>query len=381
MTDWKSSLRSDPMPWLLENGCAAIRYRTLVELLDLPRDHPDVQAAKHEMQDYGPALKLEKSQRKDGTWGGRIHASDPKKFETCTENGILQLFEYGWNRDQKAVRLAAKVLRQYLTQKKDVPMFEFAKIVKADERRETYYRWFLRNLALGLLVRAGYEEEKNRTAVMELLDACAGFVDDPISRNPTEEIGASHPLIRFEAWKRGYVFFPDLYALRVFAWSPWLLRGEMAKMRLKKLFDYVLSEPYQRLAPELGLIRTAKGAFTRGGGLRVRSIDHYEKHGNIDELLVALELLARLGLVNRYPVLIGHMEWLQSQQAKDGRWNLSTKLWNDGSLWSQLLRVEKDWRSPVRKEADMTFRVLLILKNQWERQMSMLDRREDGYPF
>jgi hypothetical protein len=29
----------------------------------------------------------------------------------------------------------------------------------------------------------------------------------------------------------------------------------------------------------------------------------------------------------------------------------------------------------------MTFRLLLIMKNQWERQMQMLDRRDDGYPI
>ena len=33
----------------------------------------------------------------------------------------------------------------------------------------------------------------------------------------------------------------------------------------------------------------------------------------------------------------------------------------------------------ARKEADLTFRVLLILKYQWERQIRMLDRRDDGY--
>ena len=36
MTDWRSSLRSDPTPWLLDNASAPIRYRVLTELLDLP---------------------------------------------------------------------------------------------------------------------------------------------------------------------------------------------------------------------------------------------------------------------------------------------------------------------------------------------------------
>jgi hypothetical protein len=268
-----------------------------------------------------------------------------------------------------------------MTQKKDLKLFELAKAVKADEPRRVYYRWFLRNMSLGLLIRAGYTEERSRLGVLELLDLTAGFVDNPISRNPTEEIGAALPLIRQDAWNRGYAFLPDVHVTTVLAWSPWLLDGEMAKMRLKKIYDYVLSQTYQDLAPDLGLIRTAKGTFTRGHGIALRPVEHYQKNGNVDELLMHLESFARLGLINRYPVLMAQLEWLQSLQGKDGKWNLPTKLINDSSRWANLLRVEKDWRSPARKEADLTFRMLLILKYQAERQVRMLDRRDDGYPI
>ena len=84
---------------------------------------------------------------------------------------------------------------------------------------------------------------------------------------------------------------------------------------------------------------------------------------------------------NRYPILMAQLEWMQSMQGKDGKWNLPTKLINDNSRWTNLLRVEKDWRSPTRKEADMTFRMLLIMRHQWERQIRMLDRRDDAYPI
>ncbi len=381
MTDWKSSLRADATPWLLETACPPIRYRTLTELLDKDKDDPLVQQARADMLAYAPALKLQRTQRRDGTWGGRIHAADPRKFESCLENGLTALYEIGWQRDSKPVRQAAATLRSFLTSKKDLKFFEFAKVVKADEKRERYYRWFLRVLALGLLIRGGYQEEKTRTAVLELLELCSGFVDDPVSRNPTEEIGASHPLIRAAAWKRDYPFLPDVLLTRVFAFSPWLLDGELAKMRLKKIFDYVLSETYQRLAPELGLVRTAKGTFLKGGGLRVRPIDFYQKHGNLDELLVHMELLARLGLLNRYPLLMSHLEWVHAQQGRDGHWALPSKLLSESSRFTALIRLEKDWRSPARKEADLTFRMLLILKYQWERQVRMLDRRDDGYPI
>lgn len=379
MTDWKSALRSDPTPWLLENACAPIRYRVLTELLDRSKEDPDVVKTRQEVLAYGPALVWQRKQRKDGTWGGRLHAGDPRKFELSLENVLALLYEMGWGRDSRTVKQAAATLRAYLTSKKDLKFFEFAKLVKADERRERYYRWELRILALGLLIRGGYTDDRSRLAVLELLDLCAGFVDDPISRNPVEEIGASHPLLRASAWKRDYLFLPDLAILRVFAFSPWLLDGELAKMRLKKISDYVMSETYQRLAPDLGLVRTAKGSFLKGGGLRIRPVDFYQKHGNLDELLVNMEIFARLGLLNRYPQLMAHLEWWHGQQEKEGRWNLAAKLLNESSRWTALIRLEKDWRSPARKEADLTFRVLLILKFQWERQIRMLDRRDDGY--
>ena len=142
MTDWKSSLRSDPIPWLLENACASIRYRVLTELLDLGRDDLKVQEVRKEMLTYSVAKQLERTQRKDGTWGGSIHAGDSKKYQPSLENGMWRLSELGWDRETKVVRNAAKVIRPFLTAKKDLKFFEFAKSVKADPARERYYRWF-----------------------------------------------------------------------------------------------------------------------------------------------------------------------------------------------------------------------------------------------
>jgi hypothetical protein len=381
MTDWKSALRFDPIPWLLETACPSIRYRVLTELLGLGRDDQDVQKLRNEVLEYKPALQLQRTQRKDGTWGGFIHAGNPGKYQPSIENGLLRLYGYGWKRETRTVMNAAKTLRPFLTAKKELKFFEFSKSVKADSRRERYYRWFMRILALGLLIRAGYVEERSRHAVLEVLDLTAGFVDNPVSRNPVEEIGANMPLIRSAAFNRGYPFIPDYYTLRVFAHSPWLLQGELAKMRLKKVSDYIMSNTYQATTPHLGLVRTSKGSFPKGDGIAIRSLDEYQKQGRVDELLTQLELFARLGLINRYPLLMSHLAWLQSQQGKNGRWNLSTKMISDSSRWTTLLRIETDWRSPARKESDLTFRMLLILKHQWEAQISMLDRRDDGYPI
>ena len=113
MTDWKSSLRYDPTSWLLENACASIRYRVLTELLDRPKEDPDVQKSRAELLAYAPALKLQRTQRKDGTWGGHVHAGDARKLEPSLENGLSLLYEMGWTRDSKPVKQGAAVLRTF----------------------------------------------------------------------------------------------------------------------------------------------------------------------------------------------------------------------------------------------------------------------------
>ena len=57
MTDWKSAMRADPIPWLLETACAPIRYRVLTELLDRGRDDLEVQKIRQEALAYPEALR------------------------------------------------------------------------------------------------------------------------------------------------------------------------------------------------------------------------------------------------------------------------------------------------------------------------------------
>ena len=78
MTDWKSSLRSDPIPWLLETASPPIRYRVLTELLGLGRDDLDVQKARADVLAYGPAAQLKRTQRSEGlpSFAGKINYTD-----------------------------------------------------------------------------------------------------------------------------------------------------------------------------------------------------------------------------------------------------------------------------------------------------------------
>lgn len=382
MADWKSPMRADPSEWLVLNASAPIKYRLLTELHALTVNDPNVAKLKAEVMKWPPAKTELRYQRQDGTWGGRITAGDPKKAERTTEKVLVSLFELTWDRDVKEIRKAVKPLKELLTRKKEIPLHEFKPDVKQDPVRERHALWLLRIVALGLLLRAGYlEDRKLLDTVADFLDRVMSFVADPVSRHPVEHVGVGLPQFRREALRDGYCFIPDIHLLRVFAWCPPLLDALRARGALKKIFDYVLSPDYQELGAELGAIRTVRGAIPRGGGIQLRPIEEYLEAGNLDELLHLLEQFARLGLINRYPQLMSYVEWLMAQQEKDGKWDLPAKYFGAKPLYGAWTRLERDWKSPNRRIADVTFRIMVVLKYQWERQMKMLDRGLDMYGY
>lgn len=42
MGDWKSLLKADPTDWLLEKDSSSVRYFTLTDILERPKNHPEV---------------------------------------------------------------------------------------------------------------------------------------------------------------------------------------------------------------------------------------------------------------------------------------------------------------------------------------------------
>lgn len=380
MADWKSPMRADPSEWLVVNSCEPIRYRVLTELHSLTDADPNVASLRQEVRSWAAAKKELRYIRQDGSWGGKIHSDGPKDNDRTTEKTLWGFYELGWDREFKEIRAAAKLLKGYLTQKKEMPLFEFKTDVKQDPVRERLVVWFLRTVALGLLVRGGWESEK-RVAdwTNDVLMRVASFVSDPISRNPVEHVGVGLPMIKRNAMDDGYCFIPDLYVLRLLAHTPSLLESIRVRVQLKKIFDYVLSEAYQELGPELGAIRTVRGPTPRGHGIMLRPVEEYVESGNLEELLYLLECFARLGLINRYPVLMSYVDWLLQHQEKDGRWDLPTKYFGSKPLYLSWMKIEKDWKSTDRRISDVTFRIMVILKYQWERQIKMLDRGADLY--
>jgi len=68
MRDWKSKLKADPTEWLLEKENPAIRYGTLVDILDKPPHDQAVQEAQTAIPNHPPVAELLASQKEGGYW-------------------------------------------------------------------------------------------------------------------------------------------------------------------------------------------------------------------------------------------------------------------------------------------------------------------------
>jgi len=76
--------------WLLESPTATIRYRTLRELLDLPSDHSDCQAAYEAIQTTGAVPAILNQQVESGHWKYPQHYYTPKFTSTHWSMMLLE---------------------------------------------------------------------------------------------------------------------------------------------------------------------------------------------------------------------------------------------------------------------------------------------------
>jgi len=108
MSSWRSLLKADPIPWLLERSDPAVRALTLRHLLDRgPRD-AELREARQDAMSSPPISTILKGQRPEGAWPG----PDLKQWNASKYKGThwsnLLLVEYGADPNDPRVRRGAR---------------------------------------------------------------------------------------------------------------------------------------------------------------------------------------------------------------------------------------------------------------------------------
>jgi len=65
---WLDGVHSNPIPWLLEDGNPAVRFRTLVDLLDVPQADAEAMAARKAIENSKPVARILEAQWPEGYW-------------------------------------------------------------------------------------------------------------------------------------------------------------------------------------------------------------------------------------------------------------------------------------------------------------------------
>ena len=111
---WHSQLRDDPVTWLLEPDAPGVRYLALRDLMDLPFDDPELQAAQRLAHTKGPIATILEAMHPNGYWAEPGSGYLPKYRSTVWSLIALAQLGASVTADERIARACAYFLDQAL---------------------------------------------------------------------------------------------------------------------------------------------------------------------------------------------------------------------------------------------------------------------------
>ncbi len=115
MQDWRQLLNGDPLPWLLEPECPAVRHLALQLLLERSEDDPEVVDARDRAMNSDPIASILANQHPEGYWVKPGHGYSPKY--TGTIWSIIFLDQLGANGTDVRVQAGCEYVLSHATTK------------------------------------------------------------------------------------------------------------------------------------------------------------------------------------------------------------------------------------------------------------------------
>jgi len=327
MSQWKSKLNADPLPWLLEpdKENPGVRYFALRDLLDRLADDPELRAAQVDVMRSGPVPAILEAQEPDGYWIKPGPGYAPKYRGTVWS--VLFLAQLGADGRDERIRRAV----DYVLSHTQAESGGFA----CNGRPSTSIHCLWGNMVRAMLDLSVWGEERLDNAI------------DALARSITGD--------GYEWYRKGGVQAPGFVCSANYGlpcgWGAiralWALNGIPAAERtpavqaaIKASVDFLLSYnvaqanyPFQE--------RISSSWFKFGYPL-----------GYVTDVLLNLEVLAEAGY-GADPRLQEAVDLVLSKQDGQGRWKLEYSY--KGKLWSD---VEKKGQ-PSKW---VTLRALRVLK-------------------
>jgi hypothetical protein len=101
--EFKKYLKGDPIPWLLEESDPSVRYFTLKDVLEKPKDDPDMIRVQKRIMEEGPVPAILSKQNEGGYWGKQADFYERSKYKGTVWSFIL-LSELGADGQDPRIR-------------------------------------------------------------------------------------------------------------------------------------------------------------------------------------------------------------------------------------------------------------------------------------
>jgi hypothetical protein len=344
MNDWRAPLKQNPIAWLLQSEDASIRYYTLTDLLDIPRDDPQVIAARQAIGQSTVVAHILSRQKPGGWWGKPEDFYERSKYKGTVWNLIL-LAELGMDGQDPRMQQAGEFI---LTHAQDPESGGFAYLGQAEVKgdpslkpggsREGVIPCLTGNMVFSL-IRLGWLDDPRVQAGLGWITTYQRF-DDRDTRAPHTWPYTVHG----PCWGRHACTMGVVKALKALAEVPVARRTPAVLQTIEAGVDFLLRHHLYRRSHDL--TRVAKPAWL---------LFSFPWMYHTDALEMAL-ILVRLGC--RDPRMQDAVDLILSKQDDQGRWILEQScnkrmlapIEQEGqpSRWVTLnaLRVLKGWVSP-----------------------------------
>lgn len=363
MGTWLQRLPGDPVPWLLQYGCAPIQLRTLTEILGRPAADAEVRRAREECDRYKASQQVLLLQQPNGLWLDKLLDYEPPNKSRHRGPGMVNQFlflvERGWGPSHPVIHLAGERLLELVREEGDSDLCELKGYTGSDRAAQKFVRRCMSEIAAAVLVRAGFAEHPSVAAVACSVAERLGH--EASSRE--DRFDGVFEIVDEGAWRRLKPdrLTPDMFLLYLLAFHPEARRIAAANGGL----DWVAAQ-LSRLDPVPRRVREVNGKkFLKLTDLHltVWSLDEF-RDGRIAYMLHDLEMLARCGLLTRCAPAVQCLEWMlgQVRAPEDGYFDVETSV-ERGVTRSQyhFFPLEESWRGKHKKSVDVVFRLALIL--------------------
>ncbi|MFW9799078.1 MAG: hypothetical protein ACFFD9_01450 [Candidatus Thorarchaeota archaeon] len=344
----------DLSQWLIDNAGPAIRFRTLVELVE----EQNVEKVSKALGDFLASSSV-------NTWLERLHprfemkelhSSSPEAFE----NVMGKLGQLGMRAGLQPFDGMTLPFRVWLSEGIEPGVGH-------------PFRLFLRTIVASFLAYTGYHDTKPvHDVLVKRLNLIYSLAENPNleevyideSEFSIPESMKHHKLVNPELYFGQKLTLPWVHDLRAFASSKEIQQNLELRDKVERIAELVLSPEYQQLQPGYGLMKHGSRYYVIGWSVHLPNYFVSPQEETKPDFLLALEMMAPFEATKQSEWFTHAIDFLESHRTsrdtylfpKSWMAEKKTGYWTNGAY----MALEEDRRRDLAIECESTFRMLKI---------------------